>query len=316
MTGNKPHILITGGFGNLGSRMSAYFIENGFPIFILTNSDKNLFPGKSNVNVIRCDISNHNDCKEKLGGISFDYVIHLASCNENFEKDYFIKAYAVNTAGTRNLLEALDKKCLKNFIYFSTIHVYGPAAVAVTENSPARPANDYAATHYFAEQIVEQFHRSQQLPYTILRLSNSYGAPKDLNSDKWYLLFNDLVRSAVEKEYIPVKTNGQPLRDYIWMDDVCNAVGQLIALPAPNDTFNLSSGQSLKVIEVAEKVQTAYKKVFGKDIEIRVNTEDKNSYSTELNISNSKLRKLINLPLHDKFSEEAEQIMQLLKNHS
>ena len=207
---------------------------------------------------------------------------------------YFELANQVNVLGTRNLLEALKDKSVSHFLYFSTFQVYGKYSGTIDESTPAQPKNDYGATHLFAEYHIQQFHENIDLPFTIIRLSNGYGCPKDYKSSKWYLILNDLSRSAFEDQEIVLKSNGQAQRDFIWMGTVANVIRQLLEIPATNEVYNLSGEQTFNMIEIAQMVQSAYQDKYEKEIRISINEGDKTEYSQDLMVSSQKLRKLRN----------------------
>lgn len=313
MFGKHPRLLITGGLGNVGLWLTEYFAEAGYEVCILARKSKNLAI-ESRITLIEADISDPEACKVALVGQTFDYVIHLASVNETFLDNYPEKALKVNTWGTRNILQALPKTNLKNFIYFSTFHVYGRQSGNIDEGTPALPRHDYATTHYFAERYVTQFHQTHQLPYTILRLTNGYGAPKDITSSKWYLILNDLAKMAFEQQEIRLRSNGKALRDFIWLGDVCKATEQIINLPkAPNQVFNLSAGESLSLLDVAQEVQQAYSHAFGQNIAIEVNQKD-NTIAQSLLVSNDKLKQCIDHSPKNMLHKEIQAVFKLLTN--
>lgn len=125
MSGKK--ILVTGAFGNLGSWITSFLAKFDYDIILLTRQEKKKFHNIP-YSVIECDITNLELLKEKLN-FDIDFCIHMASFNEFFLEDYPKKALEINSLGTRNLLEVLSTKNLKNFIYFSTFHVYGGGTV-------------------------------------------------------------------------------------------------------------------------------------------------------------------------------------------
>jgi nucleoside-diphosphate-sugar epimerase len=215
MTG-KPRILITGGFGNLGSWLSEHFYDQGYHVTILANRVRKLEHVK--YEVVQADISNYLELKERLTA-EFDYCIHTASYNEHFHENYAEKALRINSLGTRNLIEVLKHGQIKKIVYFSTFHVYGNSYDFIDESSPPSPLNDYASTHLFAEYYLKQFYHTDRFPSVICRLTNSYGAPKSIDSTKWYLVLNDLVKSAYEKGVIKLSSNGEASRDFVWMGD-------------------------------------------------------------------------------------------------
>lgn len=299
--------------GNLGSWLTDYFIKKGWEVTILTRSTRTL-QGVGGYKVIQCDIANEEDCKTKLAGLNIPYIVHCASVNDGFVSGYAKMALEVNAWGTRNILEALKGQDIKHFIYFSTFQVYGVYEGTITEETPTLSRNDYGLTHLFAEGYVKEYHLNNKLPYSIVRLTNSYGCPKDYDSSKWYLVLNDLSRTALEKKQIVLKSNGLAPRDFIWMGDVCHIVEQLCALKeATLDTFNISGEQTFKMLEIAQQVQLAYKEKFGEEIPLQVNTEDKTVYSDTLYVSASKLKKLVPYEAKPKFKEEALRIFEFLE---
>ena len=303
-------ILITGGYGNLGSWITNYLSDLGYELYIITKKVKNSF---SNIkyNVIECDITNIDDLKKKLD-FDLDFCIHMASYNEFFHKNYFKKALEVNTLGTRNLLEVLSTKNIKNFIYFSTFHVYGASSGVIDENSLLNPKNDYATTHLFAEYYLKQFGFTNDFKYTILRLTNSYGCPTFIDSDKWYLALNDLTKSAYESQEIVIKTNGKAKRDFVYMGDVAKAVNEFLQIEATNEIYNLSSFKSYEINELANYVKEVFYSKYNKNIEIKINESDKTKYP-HLSVDNNKLKNLIEFKPIEAFKEEINKIFELLE---
>lgn len=303
-------ILITGGMGNLGSWLTDYFCEQGCEVTVLTKRIRQLTIDQK-FKLITCDITDVDDCKTKLS-TPFDIIIHTASMNDNFVENYPQDALKVNALGTRNILEAIKNHPPKQFIYFSTFHVYGNYSGEITEQSELNPINDYGTTHLFAEYYVKQFHATHQIPYSIIRLSNSYGCPKDYDSSKWYLILNDLSRMAFEDKKIVLKSNGLASRDFIWMGDVCNVIYQLVSKKAPNDTFNLSSGTTYSLLAIANAVQQAYATTFDKILPIEVNTEDTSKPQAPVLINSDKIKKLVSFNGESHFVEEAKNIFNFL----
>lgn len=303
-------VLITGGLGNLGSYITKEFSEAGYEVYVLTRKIKQKLNNIS-YQVIEADITDITVLEKKLD-IDFDYCIHLASFNEFFLDNYPIKALDINVLGTRNLLEVLSKKNLKKFIYFSTFHVYGASSGIIDESAILNPRNDYASTHLFAEYYVKQFGFNNNLNYSILRLSNSYGVPLFGDTDKWYLVLNDLVKSAYENGEIIIKSNGKAKRDFIWMKDVARISKEVLSLKE-NEIYNLSSSKSFQILEIANMIKVEYEKRYNKTIEISVNKND-TTKSQDLIVSNAKLNNVLELDLNDMFIVEINNIFNLLES--
>ena len=307
MNGKKT-ILITGGLGNLG----LWFVEklqNNFEVFVL--SRKNSIPETvlipKNFKLISADIRNIEDLNLKIPK-KLDFIIHLASFNEFFVDNYYKLALEINTLGTRNIIEIAKTRQIQKLIYFSTFHIYGKSSGIVSEKTEPDPKNDYALTHYFAELYIKQ----SNLPYLILRLTNSYGAPKDFLTSKWYLVLNDLAKMAFEKNKIILKSNGRAVRDFIFMGDVVKITEKLFN-HSTNEILNLGSGKSYSVLFLAEIVKNEYIKFFNKNIEIEINKNDTNQYQ-DLTVDILKLKNIIDFQFQECFADEVKKIFQLLES--
>ena len=308
-------VLITGGLGNLGSWLTKHFVRLGYKVTVLASRRRPILMNLD-YEFLSCDIVDEKFCAEALGGRAFDVVIHAASVNDGFVPGYPEMALRVNAWGTRNILEALKDWPPRHFIYLSTFQVYGKYAGEITEQTPLETRNDYGLSHLFAEYYVKNYGFAHKLPYTIIRLTNSYGAPNDLDSSKWYLVLNDLSRSSLRDKKIQLNSNGQASRDFIWMGDVCNVMERLAKREATLDIFNLSGEMSFRMVEIAEFVQQAYEEVYGVRLPIITNENDKSEYPHGFSVSSVKLKKLVPYECHSHFVDEAKKIFTLLEKES
>lgn len=308
---NGKKVLVTGGFGNLGSYIVKHLINLNYEVTILTRREKYKLENLK-YKVVECDITILEELRLKLN-YDFDFCVHCASFNEFFLENYSKKALEINTLGTRNLLEVLNLKGLKNFVYFSTFHVYGLNSGFIDEMTVTNPKNDYASTHLFAEYYVKQFGYTHNLKYTILRLTNSYGCPMYKDTDKWYLVLNDLVKMAFKKNKIVLNSNGKAKRDFIYMGDVATIVDKVLKVETTNEIYNLSTGKTYEIIDLAKKVQIIYSKRYNKDIELKINQSDLTKYD-DLYVRNIKLKSLVNYEINEeRIDKEIEKIFNLLE---
>ncbi|MDR0338953.1 MAG: SDR family oxidoreductase, partial [Desulfovibrio sp.] len=228
-------VLVTGGLGYAGSYISARLARAGHELSILSRGREKPDFGSPyaliTANLQGCSPQSLADLLPE----GLDAVVHAAGVNEDVADDYARKALLVNAFGTRTLLEALRLKsgrdgsgALPLVIYVSTVHVYGRASGAIDENSPAAPRNDYALTHYFAEEYCRMAARQCGFPAIVLRLSNGYGAPRGPASDTWRLLINDLCQSAVRRGELEPRSDPSTPRDFIWLGDLARVVQALL----------------------------------------------------------------------------------------
>jgi UDP-glucose 4-epimerase len=92
----------------------------------------------------------------------------------------------------------------------------------------------------------------------VLRLSNAVGTPMDQDANCWMLLVNDLCKQAVQAKQLTLQSDGSQVRDFITLSAVCSVISNLIAESLSNrvgGVYNLGSGTSQTVLEIAEVVQ-------------------------------------------------------------
>jgi len=307
-------VLITGGLGNIGYWLTRHFCGLGCEVFVLTRRKMKPDDGL-NYKIITANIEDFESLKNSLV-VQFQFCVHLAGAQDYFQKKYFVDAISSNVLGTRNLIEVLSlQSSFYHFIYFSTFHVYGKDYGVIDENTKPAPKNDYAMTHYFCELYLEQFCRDRTFPSTILRVTNAYGCPIGNEFSKWYLVLNDFAKSAFEKQKITIRTSGLAARDFVWQGDICLVVDKIITLEPKCETYNLASGFSHKIIDIANLVSREYEERY--KIKIDITIGDKDDFAPiELSVDNSKLKKLINFNASNMLCDEIRAIFDYLEKRN
>jgi UDP-glucose 4-epimerase len=200
-------------------------------------------------------------------------VVHAVALNHKQSEESSAAALAVNVGTVWSALRALQPAGLKRWIYLSTQQVYGrihPGERLDELRAPA-PVNAYGLTHLQAELVGEQFQRTTGIRCVNLRLSNGCGAPAFPSADCWWLVVNDLCRSAVQHGTIRLSSDGSPQRDFIHMGDVGAAVDLLLRVPAEqlvHTTFNLGRGSTWTILELAQQVAAVFQHRTGRQVPV------------------------------------------------
>ena len=186
-------------------------------------------------------------------------IIYTVSLNHIESEKNLKNSIETNLSPLMSLVNRINKeKYVKKFIYFSTMQVYGDYSKhnTVNEKIPRNNKNIYALTHSMCEDFLFMKRNSSNLQTLSLRLSNGYGYPVLSSCNCWWLVANDFCMSAIEKNYISLKSDGSPLRDFIHITDIALAVEKMLKkkskIPA---VFNLASGKTISMLEIAQMVR-------------------------------------------------------------
>jgi len=278
------NILITGGLGYVGGRVANYLKEKEpYAHILLTtrNINRKLPQWTGKFTILEMDILNESSISNCLRNSDIDIIIHLAALNEVYSMKDPEMAWEVNTKGTYRLLDLAYKTGIKNFIYFSTFHVYGDILESViTEETPTRPFHPYAITHRAAEDFINYFKHYYKMKTLIFRLSNGYGYPMHKEVNRWTLVFNDLCKQAVTGGKILLKSSGKQYRDFVSLHDVARAIHHFI-FDIPDrwgdGLYNLGGSCSMSILEVAQKISDIYRSKYKKEIKIETKQDNNGS---------------------------------------
>ena len=262
MTG-KGRILVPGGTGYVGGRIAEALHQAGFAVRVVSRQAR-AWPGPAGelIEVVQCDWRVAAERRRAINGCQA--VVMLAAANEIEAARDPVAAAEATATQCLAWLQSAREVAVSRFVYLSTVHVYGENRGArITETTPPDPTHPYAETHLAAELFVDAAGRRGDFLTTIFRLSNAFGAPIDFAVDRWTLLVNDLARQAAVTGRLVLRSDGLDARDFVPLCAVCNAIQWALAAPSPGRLYNLGSGQSLTVFEMAARVAERHAHLFG-----------------------------------------------------
>jgi nucleoside-diphosphate-sugar epimerase len=242
-------ILMTGSSGFIGSHLT--------PLLETSNDLHHL---KSN-------LLDYKAVALEVVAIAPDVIVHLAARTE-VEQSFYeqITFSEVNYVGTVNLIEAAARvKNLKNFVFASTMEVYGwqPISDVVKagnvpvvfesfdENTQPNPNAPYAVAKYGCEKYLEYAHRCYDLPFTAVRQTNSYG-----RKDNKFFVTEQIISQMLEN---PNEVNfgyGEPYRNFIFITDLLDAWIGIINNPeqVQGKIFTIGPDNAIKIKDYALKI--------------------------------------------------------------
>jgi len=258
-------ILITGGFGLIGGRLAVYLSLTGNKV-VLGSRNKTSSPNwLPQAKVVQTKWNDASALEVICEGI--DVIIHAAGMNAQDCAADPIGAMDFNGLATKRLVEAAKRLRIKKFIYLSTAHIYArPLVGNITEKTSPKNSHPYALSHLEGETAVLSANESGVMQGLVMRLSNAFGAPTHKNVNCWMLVVHDLCRQVVQTGKLVLLTNGIQQRDFVCLSEVCKVTEALIIADSgsvKNYIFNVGSGESKSIFEIAKLIQQRCSIVLG-----------------------------------------------------
>jgi nucleoside-diphosphate-sugar epimerase len=194
------------------------------------------------------DIHDGDICTASIPYSGINHVIHLAA--RTFVPDSWIKPqsfYMTNIQGTANVLDFCHHQ--KASLTYISAYVYGrPEHLPISEDHPLAPNNPYMHSKVMAESLCEFFTENYRVPITIFRPFNIMG-PRQRED----FLIPHLVSQLLDPNSKEIHVKDLlPKRDYLYLDDLLDAIITAISAANPVGTFNVGSGESYSVEQIIE----------------------------------------------------------------
>lgn len=241
-------ILILGGQGFIGYNLCNELLKEKNNIIVLEKKiDKERKIKK--ITYFQCDFTKINSYKHLLNNV--DIIYHLISTtNVNNSNDKIVQDIQDNLIGTIRLLnECVKHKKIKKIIFISSGGtVYGEKnSFPIKESSQENPISSYGIVKLAIEKYLALYNHEYGLNYAILRISNAYG-PNHKSKDQG--LINVLLNKIVNNESFELYGDGNIKRDYIYIDDIINALIIIKNINTKEKIFNIGSGKSYSINEI------------------------------------------------------------------
>ena len=250
-------ILVTGGAGFIGSNFIHHMMKHNPDVHIV-NLDKLTYAGNINnleglpVQTTVGDICHEAALNYIWEKSPFDTIVHFAAethVDRSIDApDVFMQT---NVMGTFNLLEMARKHNIR-FHHVSTDEVYGslrPSEPPWDENSPYMPHSPYSASKAASDHLVRSYGHTYGLPFTITNCSNNYG-PRQFPEK----LIPLTIKNALASEPIPVYGDGKQIRDWLYVEDHCEAIRLVLEKGTIGETYNIGGGNQPTNVQIVHMV--------------------------------------------------------------
>jgi dTDP-glucose 4,6-dehydratase len=310
------NILVTGGAGFIGSNFAHYMLGK-YPDYTIVVYDKLTYAGNRNnlldvhddprYKFVTGDIADRRAVEQTLREHQIDTLVNFAA-ETHVDRSILDpdSAHRTNFTGVYVLLEAARQLGLERFHQVSTDEVYGSIPAGFfKEGDPLEPNSPYSASKAGGELMVRAYHETYGLNTVVTRGSNTYGPYQ--YPEKVLPLF---ITNAIDDEPLPLYGDGRQVRDWLYVEDHCSGIDQVLHTGQPGQVYNVGGGNERHNIDVTRLVL----KLLGKPEALIKRVTDRPGHDRRYALDCAKIKALGWSPSRDFETEMAETVAWFKKN--
>ena len=254
-------VLVTGAGGFVGSWLAQALVDRGAGVTLILRDE----PATDNLhqlglqqraNVVRGSITDYPLVERALNEYEADTCFHLAAqAIVGAANQSPLSTFESNIRGTWTILEACRRTSVKRAVVASSDKAYGSqAALPYVEESPLLGTAPYEVSKACTDLLARSYRMGFGLSVTVARCANIYGGG-DFNFSR---LVPGTIRSVLAGERPIIRSDGTPLRDYVYVDDAVDAYLRLGACPdeaaGVGAAFNFGSGEPVSALHLVRRI--------------------------------------------------------------
>jgi UDP-glucose 4-epimerase len=264
--------LVTGGAGYIGAHVVESTLASGREVVVLDDLSSGIAARlSSKAHLFQASLQDEAGINRIFEDVDITGVVHLAAkkrVGESVERpDYY---WQENVIGLQNLLDAVKRHGVRNFVFSSSAAVYGqpnvPLGTLITEKTPCSPINPYGSTKLEGEVLSKAMAESEGMKVAALRYFNAAGAGRPELGDQYIfnlvpIVFDALDHGAQPNIYgndYPTR-DGSCIRDYVHVQDLAEAHIAAMSFVEKSDpgftAINIGTGSGTSVYEVLEMIR-------------------------------------------------------------
>ena len=258
------NIMITGAAGFIGANFAEHMVKKYDGQYKFVIYDKLTYAGNihnldnviDKVTFVKGDICDYDMVMDTLKKYDIDAIVHFAAEShvDNSIKTPFIFTQT-NVLGTHTLLEAArqvwGEGSSNKFVHISTDEVYGSLKEEgyFTETSPIKPNSPYSASKASSDLIALAYSKTFNMNVSVTNCSNNYGPYQ--HHEK---LIPHMISLALKDEKLPVYGEGMNIRDWLYVEDHCEAIDLVLHKGRKGERYNIGGHNEKRNIEIVKLI--------------------------------------------------------------
>lgn len=305
------NILVTGGAGFIGSNFIRFVLKNYD--YTVINYDKLTYAGnlenlsdveKSDKYIfIKGDICDFKDVENTMQKFEVDTVVNFAAESHVDRSILGSREFIItNVLGTQVLLDVSRKCNIERYLQVSTDEVYGSLPedkkeLKFKETTPITTNSPYSASKAAADLLCNSYFHTHNFPVLITRCSNNYG-PYQFPEK----LIPLMIAKAIDGEKLPVYGDGKNVRDWLFVDDHCSAIIDVLHKGKIGEVYNIGGNNEWYNIDIVKLIL----KMLGKSEDMITYVKDRPGHDRRYAIDSSKISAELGWKPSHKFEDGIE----------
>jgi GDP-D-mannose 3', 5'-epimerase len=281
---NNKNIIITGGAGFIGTNLVNVLSKyDNIKITVIDNlwrGEKKHIENFKNVKLIEEDLTNYEVCKKYIKNAEIVYHLAEIVCGVDYAFNNQSFIFRQNIIINSNVLNASIENNIKNYIYVGSACSYPKINqnrrdlnyFSEEDIHPLSPETSYGMSKYLGEYEAELAMNDNKINVGILRLHNVYGSYCSLD-DKLSQVIPSLIKKVINSNGIlNVWGSGNQYRDFIYVDDVVNALLLMAENGMNKGVIQIGTGEATTIVDLANILLKVSKSYSDKEIKIEFDT--------------------------------------------
>lgn len=258
------NIMITGAAGFIGANFAEHMVKKYDGIYNFVIYDKLTYAGNMHnldniidkITFVKGDICDFDEVMNTLKKYKIDAIVHFAAEShvDNSIKTPFVFTQT-NVLGTHTLLEVArqvwGEGSDNKFVHISTDEVYGSLKEEgyFTETSPIKPNSPYSASKASSDLIALAYSKTFNMNVSVTNCSNNYGPYQHYEK-----LIPHMISLALKDEKLPVYGQGLNIRDWLYVEDHCEAIDLVLHKGKKGEKYNIGGHNEKRNIEIVKLI--------------------------------------------------------------
>jgi len=258
------NVLVTGAAGITGHAAVKRLLNEGAHVRATVFSNRKLGIEHPNLEVVQCDLMQHEDCMKVLNGmdVCFNFVAFIRGAKGQTEFKNSLDLVRNNLFPSINMYDAAVRSKLDRFGFVGSSTMYPDVSHAVKEDEAydSNPHKLYRGVGWmkrYCEKVIEYYNDISSTKFGMVRTTAIYG-PYDAFNENGHAIPQLILKADAGMNPFEVWGDGTQMRDFVYVDDVVDGLMKVVEL-VPNGTpYNVATGKGTTVTELVETITDIY----------------------------------------------------------